>query len=1202
MAPPTLQFSFPPKSELDTQYDGCLLDEFVDGEWTNLKLDHHRRLTTTPSISSSSGMSYPPSYPPWPPLRPSAPPTSHAINASHAALISTHSPSPKLKDEDRSLGNADSYPLDFGYRHGHNADNLGSKSSDSSPSVTTHDSSSPSVSLQSHFQQYSSSLPSRHRTSFLSAASDAFGLRKKIGSVSRKKPNFRSVPHASDIMPGVIEINARNNTTITATVGGTTAHTDYEHEERERLRDVAAQSIGLDPELLHHSCKSQSRSSLDSPQSPSQPARIPPFPATLAALCPFTELSATLPKFTPPSSLLVYALAKQWKLRTIVLTSHPVSQETHVHLFKGTSKDEKEIERLEVNTDSAIFVAEENVGGRGHVVKFAGKDFSTKQSGGIGEVSLRTTWFLQITDPAESQRWIAAIKNAVLTQRYSLLSFTVSRSSNKWCRALHAGLDIPARMDGRNEPKGDMDVMLSMRLQGIVSTHPIKPSTAISLPSPSIPTSPSPPPSFHSLKMNVPSSPSPTIAMKGIFSGTRPRSPSVEGSPTLAYPPGHAEDSFGAAGTSLLTMLRTKSSADSSSSPSQSLVLPLSHVPGQGSPVPSLRSTNAPVVITASDLKISKERDAPELSIVVPEASSSSTPPGSSTPPTPSHSRQGTLTLSLQPPPRKCKHAVANIPATSLHEPRGMYKQAGGNGSVAGNFGIPSRDSSDVTPRGSSPISHDSSSFLGGQPESFSPSSGFEPPFPCVGEAHGSEHSGEVTPTLLGSGIVNSSSPGGGSVSIDRLVQSTAIIKRWSRQGVPLPKQLTPPSGPPPSIPPSPEKTHRISVESSISIPVIYTADRSPSSSSSNSHSQAQISPRSGSSTYSASSASTSSSQSWSQRPMPFRGESFSSSLGSVVSNGTSSRPMSMSVLGSSPVAHIGTAKRRSMPPPRPAPNFAPPPAPTVQESASGPASLTMLAPAPQKILRSSVAQRALRLSLTSPKPPPSSALPPRPDEAAFVQGDRRSSSTGTPDLESIPAPSSRPTLVLSGSSNTMQPTSPLPRYLSIRQRLRILSTPPASPPPVQSPSSSIPSAQVSTLDLSDDNDDDLPTPCFQLPPHPFGLGEHIVTFQNDPSFLQLEAPVTPTIPKPPPRSPYRRMPPSLSTMSGLRIPSLEVDRDFVALSPPPPRRGSKPHVVAGARPKKLEVERSGSVEQEERRPAARSHSGSVVSLGFVAT
>jgi hypothetical protein len=741
--------------------------------------------------------------------------------------------------------------------------------------------------------------------------------------------------------------------------------------------------------------------------------------------------------------------------------------------------------------------------------------------------------------------------------------------------------------------------MLSMHLQRIMSMHPIKPSTAVSPPSPSIPTSPSPPPSLHSLRINSPSLSSPT-AMKGIFSGTRSRSPSVEGSPTLTYPPGHAEDSFSAAGTGLLAMLRTKSSTDSSTSPCHSLPLP-PYVPGQGSPAPSLRSTNATVIFTASDLRISKERDVPELSTVVPEASSSSTTPGSITSPAPSFSPPGTLTFSLQPPPRKCKHAVATSPATLPHESQGMYKQASGNCSVAGNFGVPSRRSGDVTPRDTPPVSPDSSSFSGGQSGSFSPNSGFGVPY-----------GREQTRTLLGNGLVNPSSFGGGSVPTDKLLQSTAITKRWSRQGVPIPKQLTPPSGPPPPAPPSLENNHRTSEESGISIPVTYPADRSPSNSSSNLHSRAQISPQSGSSlsptfwkrgsvasTHSTSSTSTCESQGRSQIRVPFGVESFHSSLGSAVGNGASSRPMSLSVYGSSPVVHIGATKRRSMPPPRPAPNFAPPPAPTVQGYTPGSVPLTMPASAPQKSFRSSVAERALRLSLTSPKPPPSSALPPRPDEVTFVLGHRRTSSTGKPDLHPTSVPSSR-TLSLSKKSNSVQCTPPPPRSLSIRQRLRILSTPPTSPYPVRPPSL-LPSIQVSTLDLSDDNDDDPPTPHYPSP-QPFGLGEHIMTIQNDPSFLQLSSPITSTVPKPPPRSPLRSMLPTSSMMNGFRTSPLEPDCDFVALSPPPPRRGSKPRVVTVTRPETLEVERSGSAEPEESKLVALSQRGSVVSLGFVTT
>lgn len=746
-----------------------------------------------------------------------------------------------------------------------------------------------------------------------------------------------------------------------------------------------------------------------------------------------------------------------------------------------------------------------------------------------------------------------------------------------------------------------MDVILSMRLQQIMSSHPIQSSTAILPPSPLVSTSPSPSPSLRSLKVNTPSLPSPTTVTKGIFSG-RPRSPSVEGSPTLTHPPGHTEDSFSAAGTSLLTMLRTKSSMDSTSSPSHSLPLPPSHVPRQHSPAASLRSANAPIIIPASDLKISKERDAPEASIYIPEAASSDATPNSTTPPIPSISPQGTTTFYLQPPPpRRCKPAVSLIPSIFPHEPQGIYKQASGNRSVAGNFGVPSSNPADVTPRETPPVSPGSSAFSGDQSGSFAPNSGFGVLSPVAAEEHVKELSDEVT-QIPRNGPVNGSSPGTGSVPTDKLLQGTAITKRRSRQGVPIPKQLTPPSGPPPSIPPSPENNHRISVESGTSIPVTYSIDPSPSSSSSNFHSRFRTSPGSGASlspifwrrasscsAHSVCSTSTSDSRGRSQLCVSFNGDAFPSPLGLAVGKGPSLRPLSLAVHGSLPVVPIGASKRRSMPPPRPAPNFAPPPAPTVQESTSGPAPLKTPLPAPQKSFRSSVAQRALRLSLTSPKPPPSSALPPRPDEATFVQGHRRSSSSGTAEIHPISAPSSRPASSLSRDSNSSQRTPTPPRGLSIRQRLRILTN-----PSLQT-SSSIPSIQVSTLDLSDDNDDDPATPYYP-PSHSFGLGEHIMTMQNDPSFLQLSSPITPTLPKGPPRP----ISPTLGAMNGLTISPFEPDCDFVALSPPPPRKGSKPSVVTMTRPEKFDEERSA--QREESGLVALSQRGSVVSLGFVTT
>ncbi|KIK95052.1 hypothetical protein PAXRUDRAFT_409652 [Paxillus rubicundulus Ve08.2h10] len=1012
-------------------------------------------------------------------------------------------------------------------------------------------------------------------------------------------------------MPDVIEITAHNNTTVTSTIGGTTAHRDYERDECERLRDVAAQSIGLDPELLHDLNRSQSHSSLDSLQGPPQPTRIPPFPASLAALGPFVTMSATLPKFTPPSSLLVYALAKQWKLRTIVLTSHSVSQKTHVHLFKGAAPDEREIERLEVTEDSAIFVSEEDVGSRGSVVKFAGKDAGASSSGSIGGENPRTMWFLQITDPAESQRWITAIKNAVLSRR-----------------SIRAGLGIPAQTSVGHEPRGDMDVMLSMRLQGIISTQLIDPpkSTATWPTSPLTPSSPSPPPSLRSLTTNVPSS-SPAATIKGIFTGTRSRSPSLEGS---THPQGHTEDSFGVMGTSLLTMLRT----NASSSPSPSLALPLPHAPARGSPASSVRSASAPVVITASDLKISKERDTPELSSSPPASNSTCTPSRSNTPLIPLCSPQGPLALSLQPPPRKSKHGPTPTPFASSQEQCGIYKQADGNRSVAGSFGIQSSLSSGGPSPGTSP-----SPCLLAVPIEVPVSTfarvGVWPPSP-TGDLLRTSPNVDVRSASPGGGLYSVPSDTGASgvtntslavPATDTPSRSTSITKRWSRQGTSLPKRLMPPSGPPPSVPLSPESNHRASVALNPPAPHPYAADRPPSSASSRSYSQAGLSPRSGtslsptfwkrtsdSSAYSASSESTSDSRALARISVPING-SVSSSLGSAVEIGGSSRPMSQSVPDPSPLAHK-PSKRRSMPPPRPAPSFAPPPTPYGQGSASGPTSPSASVSSFQTSFRNSIAKRALRLSLTAPKPPPSSVLPPRPDEGGHGQGHRTSKGktggTSTSDLYPIPASPSRPPSTLphtSSLSHPPPPTSPASstRTLSIKQRLRILSAPSTPSSPILSSLATTPPTQASTLDLSDDNENDLSMPSYahvRSPPI-FGLGEHITTMQNDPSFLQLSSPAMSTIPKLPPRSPFRPSPPSSCTINGRGTPTFEPDGDFVALSPPPPRRGSKQIAVVVVQPERLESEfpdfsDSVSVYPEDDMFAALSQRGSVVSLGFI--
>jgi hypothetical protein len=151
---------------------------------------------------------------------------------------------------------------------------------------------------------------------------------------------------------------------------------------------------------------------------------VPAFPVNLNALNQFKQSATSLHKYYPPSSLRIFALSKNWRTRFMVLSSPtalvirgsspPVS---YLHLFKSSSGDEKEVERLEINENSVVFVAEEDVGGRKYVVKVGGLDVGAFKKEWNHEDGGRTMWFLHITDTAEAQKWISAIKAAILGQR-----------------------------------------------------------------------------------------------------------------------------------------------------------------------------------------------------------------------------------------------------------------------------------------------------------------------------------------------------------------------------------------------------------------------------------------------------------------------------------------------------------------------------------------------------------------------------------------------------------------------------------------------------------------------------------------------------------------------------------------------------------------------------------------------------------------
>ncbi|KAG2352915.1 hypothetical protein BDR07DRAFT_791075 [Suillus spraguei] len=254
--------------------------------------------------------------------------------------------------------------------------------------------------------------PRKPRTSLLFSL-----VRKKTGSTSHVSQYSHPI-----IMPGVMEITRPYSYV-------------QEEEERERLRDAAAQSIGLvDYATNEHQEEDQvlasaSHISLPSPPSPiPSPTptllpHLPPFPTTIASLGSRITLTGTFPKFCPSSSLLVYALAKQWKTRSIVLTTvaSTASQTiTHIHLFKSNISSSLELHRLPITQDTAIYVTEQSgpsmnstrtstfskrdsrSGARGSGGKSSGSVVAIEQGGII--------WHFEMQDPSERQKWIGAIK------------------------------------------------------------------------------------------------------------------------------------------------------------------------------------------------------------------------------------------------------------------------------------------------------------------------------------------------------------------------------------------------------------------------------------------------------------------------------------------------------------------------------------------------------------------------------------------------------------------------------------------------------------------------------------------------------------------------------------------------------------------------------------------------------------------------
>ncbi|KAF7289908.1 hypothetical protein MIND_01365700 [Mycena indigotica] len=446
--------------------------------------------------------------------------------------------------------------------------------------------------------------------------------------------------------------------------------------------------------------------------------------------------------------------------------------------------------------------------------------------------------------------------------------------------------------------------------------------------------------------------------------------------------------------------------------------------------------------------------------------------------------------------------------------------------------------------------------------------------------------------------------------------QNSGRGRRWST----LPRRLTPPDNIPPATP-------------SRSIPHPYAA--ASSSPSSNERSASRASAHS----FGSNGTGKLNATGWT-RGKRASGMSFQSVATSI--SETSSANASV---GSLAMTGSGRVRTSMPPPPRPAPTTALPPAPSpsgspntqtsFRESRASSVSFrepveTQNASSSKSSFRESMGlgQRALRLSLMAPRPPPSGVLPPRPDEPPAA-APTPAAPTQEPPIKSVfqhrrsnsanatPSPSSsiRNSFLgakariglgldsIPGSPALPPPRGPLPPVpaasarhtsLKLKQRLRILSAPPAPhPQPPQSRarptsaetiavpiapqatlasflsiSASTPSTPVTSTPIL------LPNGSYGTPPLGTPISEKIIHF-NDASFLQMSASnaSTPVI------SPM----PAPAALENMSINEQDEPTQLVSLLPPP-RRGSRQISVKDLEPRTPTPDQEEEEEAEERR------------------
>ena len=738
-------------------------------------------------------------------------------------------------------------------------------------------------------------------------------------------------------------------------------------------------------------------------------------------------------------------------------------------------------------------------------------------------------------------------------------------------RSVRAGLGLPTSNYGGAEPRGDMDVMLSMRAQGLISSR----NRGLSLNSGSGSNSNgtsnpnSSPQSLSQMKTQTPSSSAspklPMATLKGFFTGpSRPRTPSLVGSnggaksdeplpsqPSTPHSPHHHHHHphnlshpppATSAGTHILNRLRGNSEARPLS--------PLGYTPSVAS-ISTATNSNA---AGNSAHPISGGVDPPlssgelERKILLDQTDTSTSGASGS---------NWTLTQRKQSLISQQSTGVSGLvnPVSAPLQPPPWRKQSTGPSSVAQPQSQSQVDLPDPDPTTYQYL-HTNMSAI----ESFGVHNTHPPSRHSTG---GTRPSLDISPSRdsQGSGSVSGVGAGGsfkGSLGVPSVgekkmrppswtstlstTESTGTgPKRWSRQGV-LPKRLTPPSGALPSIPVSGAEEETTTPRLGSPHPYSFDRDRSPSRSSSystpnsltNSFSNSnQNSPHNGLST-----ASFLKRQSGSSFLSVTSTSNVSSQLHTRGSTGSGT---GTSIVGSYiSRSALSIQNRLSLAPPqRPVPNTALPPTPAEQGSQDSSPQLSSAGlPSPtsssvKSSFRDSLTQRAMRLSLAGipQKTPPTTNLPLRPDDPSFFEGHRRSHSSGNISVGGTSRPTTLYTIPGSPSPAEDDPNIIPPALiekekqqntlnLSLRQRLRMLSAP-ASTAVFNNPTTSSSDSSVSTRLLAADQailmscaegEGDYGSVHTRLL-----VGEPITTMQNDPSFLLMATP-TMSPPAPPAR------------------------------------------------------------------------------------